>query len=238
MTLLDLYKHFIAWIFSQPPTLRFYFLFGFFVELFPLVVIGLGLKKWKRLTLGTLFFIGFLIAEVLFNEYSNYYGFVSDQPNLALYYINSFLQSVFILATFWCFFQKRIERIITVLLWCLCLVLLRIDFLWVSGEGYNYLSQFSVNIIITGLSFYYFFTNFPRQDVSNQRFKETELIISAALVMQFFFKTINIFLEKFLLETQYNTILNIQTRNVNAFFSLLALLIYAYAFHKFKANEA
>lgn len=237
MTPYEFYEHFVEEILSLPPPLRFHFLFGIFVEFFPLVPILVGVAKWKNLTLGIKFFIGFLVAEVLFSGLTNYYLFVLDQKNLHLYYINSFLQSVFILTAFWYFLKKRSERIIILSLWCLCLALLVIDFVFVSKKD-NYFSQFFINLIILGLSFYYFFTNFPHNDFKKNQFNETELILSAALVLQFFSKSVTIFLEKFLLETQSNLHLVLQVRNVNAYFVLLSLWIYSYAFYKLKINEA
>lgn len=217
--------------------LKFYFGFGLFVEYVPILPMLLGIKKWKGLPTGIKFFVGFLVAEVLFNGLTDYYLFALHRKTLFLFYINSFLQSSFVLAMFWCLFKTKREQNSTFNLWCLSFALLVIDFLFVSKMDYNYFSQFCINLLISGLSFYYFYTTFPTTNLKKYLPNETELIISAALVLQFFFKIVNIFLEKFLLETQYNAILNIQTRNVNAYFTLLALLIYAYAFYKFKANE-
>ena len=218
--------------------LKFYYGFGLFVEYVPLLPIILGIKKWKSLHTGVRFFIGFLIAEVLFNSLTDYYLFALNRPTLFLFYINSFFQSSFILAMFWYLFKKNTKQIFAFYFWCVCVAMLVIDFLFVSKIDYNYLSQFCINLIITSFSLYFFYIIILTVNFKKHQSNEMELIISVALGAQFFFKTINIFLEKFLLETQYNTILAIQTRNVNALFSLLALLIYAYAFHKFKANES
>lgn len=217
--------------------LNFYHWFGLFMESFPLVPILLGLRKWRKLSLGFRYFLGFLITEFSLNCITNYYIFALHRGNLFLFYFYSFFQSLFILLAFWHFFNKKIERDFTLYFFFFSVILLIFDFMFVSKMDYNYLSNFCINLIISVFSFYYFFTTFPKDKFKKVHSDETELIISAALVLQFFVRTINIFLEKFMLETQNNSFLIIQTRNIYAYFMLLALLIYTYAFYTFKTHE-
>ena len=217
--------------------LKFYQWFGVFVESFLLVPIFFGIKKWVKLSVGLHFFIGFLIAEFLLNCISNFYIFELHKSNLFLFYFYSFFQSTFILSAFYQMLKNRNDRIIATVLWFISLTVLVYDFLFVSKIDYNYLSNFCINFIITVLSSYYFFSTFSKNQFKKHKTNDRELIISAGLILQFFVRTINIFLEKFMLETQYNGLLSIQTRNVYAYFMLFALLIYTYAFYTNKVNE-
>lgn len=217
--------------------LKFYQFFGVFVESFLLIPIFFGIKKWTKLSMGLHFFIGFLIVEFLLNCISNFYIFVLHKSNLFLFYFYSFFQSTFILSAFYQLLKKKNEQIITSGLWFVSLAVLVYDFLFVSKMDYNYLSNFCINFIISVLSSFYFFSTFSRNQFKRHQSNDTELIISAALILQFFVRTINVFLEKFMLETQYNGLLSIQTRNVYAYFMLFALLIYTYAFYTNKVNE-
>ena len=217
--------------------LKFYYIFGIFVESFPLVPIILGAKKWRQLTLGIKLFIGFLVAEFLLNCLTDYYHFVLHRSNLFLFYFYSFFQSTFILSAFIYFFRNRVEKIYVICLWILGVFFLISDFLFVSKINYNYLSNFCINLIIAGVALYYFITTVKVDNTKRRQQKEVQLVISAAVTLQFFVKLVNIFIEKYLLETQYNTFLTIQTRNVYAYFMLLSLIIYTYAFDKFKADE-
>ncbi len=217
--------------------LKFYFYFGVFIETLPLLPIFFGLRKWSILSLGVRFILLFLISEFLLNCLTNYYLFYLDRNNLTLFYFYSFFQSSFILFGFYNLTLNKNVRLSIIILWVLSVSLLIFDFLFISKIGYNYVSNFCVNLIISGLSFYYFYITFTKSPLIKSLIEETMLILSTALILQFFIRAINIFIEKNMLETQNNAFLVIQTRNVYSYFMLIALIIYTYAFYNLKVNE-
>ena len=217
--------------------LKFYFWFGVFVELFPIIPIIVSLQKWQRLTIGIRFFILFLVSEFLINCVSNYYLFVLHISNLFLFYFYPFFQNIFILTTFWHFFKRRWEQILSICLIFLSNILIILDFTFISKIGYNYLSNFGIDITITLISFYYVYSYFPHNSFNKSLTNKTKLIISTTIVLQFFIKTINIFVEKNLLESQFNGFVISQTRNIYAYFMLFCLLLYTYAINNVRKDE-
>jgi len=215
---------------------KFYFWFAVFVESFPIVPIFLAFKKWKVLPVIIKFFIGFLAADLLLNLVGDYFYYL-QRHNLFLNYLYSLFQSVFILLAFWSFVKRKAEQLLILSLLLLNIVLLIIDFLFISKIGSNYISGFYINLVICFVSVYYFFKGFVNTKYQKKIPNDFFLTLSLILALQFFIKTIDIFLGKYLMETQVNAFLWMQVRNVYSYFMLFSLIIYTYVLYNFRTNE-
>ena len=213
---------------------RFYIWFAVFVELFPLVPFLVGVQKWKVIPLGLRYFLGFLLADFIINLVSNYL-FLIRINNHFLYYLYSFQYSIFLLPSLRQLSRYRAERLIITILIAFSLLILIIDFFFISKIGTNYLSGLLINFFIFLISIYFSAKEFGKNGKSgtNDLFLNITLILS----LQFFIKSIETFLGKYLLETQTNAFTWIQARNLYSYFMLFSLIAYTYVFSIYKTDE-
>ena len=213
---------------------KFYVGFAVFVELFPIVPFLVGIQKWKIASPGIRLFFGFLLADFLINLVSNYL-FLLLVTNHFLYYFYSFQYTIFLFPALFYFFKNRKERLIIVILLGISLLLLTVDFLFISKIGINYVSGSFINFIIFLISIYYSSKEFGKND--KKSINEILLNLALILSLQFFIKSIETFLGKYLLETQTNSFLWTQVRNVYSYFMLFSLIAYTYFFSILKTDE-
>lgn len=216
---------------------KFYDLFVTIVETFPVVPIFLGLRRWKLLSVGMIFFLGFFMADLILNKIGDYYYYVLRRNNLFLHYYYSLFQGCFILLSFFHFFKQKIEKLIVLFLAALCILLILVDFLYISGIDFNYISGPSIDLIIFCVSIFYFSNNIIDSNVKFSITKEFYLKISLILSLQFFIKFIDAFLEKYLLEAQNNAFLWLQVKDIYYYFMLFCLVMYSYIMYNIKNYE-
>lgn len=214
---------------------KFYFYFGISVELFIFFPILFAVCKWRHISLGIKFVVFFLVSELLINIVS-YYFYFTGSYNLFLNYFYSFFQLVFMFLAFYQLLTKHFVRIIVYLSFIICLVSLIIDYSNILKVSYNSFSGILISVIITIFSGYYFATNILQVE-SNKTpiFTETNIRISLIMTLQFFIKSLNIFLEKIYFDTQNNPFLLIQMRNIYYYFMLVCLILYCTSFRNIKS---
>lgn len=216
---------------------KFYDLFVTIVESFPIIPIIIGLIKWKRLPVGIKYFMGFLLTDLIINKIGDYYYYILHRNNLFLHYYYSLFQSTFILLSFYFFLKEKIEKKTLTILYIFCLFLLIIDFLFISKINYNHFSGPIINFIILSICVYYFSKNIFYENDNSKQIMVTSLNLSLVILLQFFVKFIDTFLEKYLLEAQNNAFLWLQIKDIYYYFMLLCLIMYSYIFYKIKFYE-
>ena len=215
---------------------KFYLSFSIFVESFPLIPIIFGLRKWKYLSRGLKFFMGFLGSELILNCISYYYFFFIGN-NLILDYLYSFFQASFLLLLYTEFFKTKLEEIIIFLLLLSSIIVLVIDWVLNIEKNDNYTSALFINSFIALTSGYYFSKNIFLNKKDDFMSSDLKLLFSLLLTFQFFIKALDIFLEKNLLETLSNAFLWVHLRNIYSYFMLISLLIYSYLLQKVESND-
>lgn len=113
-------------------------------------------------------------------------------------------------------------------------LLLVIDFFTSKTQSINYFSGIFINIVILIVSLFYF-NKYSK--VNNQANFIITIFSIAATILLFFIKIIDVFLTKFLLETQSNTLLWLDEKTVYYYFLLFSWVIYTYAFVSFRKYE-
>lgn len=216
---------------------KFYVLFGIFVESFPIIPIAFAARKWKQLPITLRLFSGFLAADLILNLVSDYFYYF-QHFNLFLNYFYSFFQGTFIMTMFWYFLRSKMDRYFILLMILLNTSLLVVDFVFISKMNTNYLSGLFTNTSLFLISLYIFSKEaikvIPVKIIQN----EILLTLTLTLSIQFFIKTIEIFLSKYLMETTTNAFLWIQVRNIYSYVMLICLCVYTYTIYNIKTNES
>lgn len=183
------------------------------------------------------FFLFYLIAEFVIYLISDYY-YYKRQNNLFLQYYSSFFNSSLLILMFYNLFKKNYEKTTLRLMFIINITLLFVDYEFFSkNKGYNYLSGFFINLVILLISIYFFQKELKIIKENNVLQNGTTLVISLVIILQFFIKLIDIFLQKFLLETQNYAIIILQEKNIFSYFMLFSLIFYTYAFYNIKISE-
>lgn len=215
---------------------KFYLGFSIFVESFPLIPIIFGLRKWRYLSIGLRLFVGFLVSELILNGISYYYYYFIGN-NLILGYLYSFFQASFLSLLYIEFSEIKLEKKIIFFLLLLSLTILVMDWILNIEKNDNYISALIINSFITLTSGYYFSKNIFSNKKDDFMDSDMKLLFSLILTFQFFIKTLDIFLEKNLLETLNNVFLWVHLRDIYSYFMLISLLIHSYLLQKIKSNE-
>lgn len=182
---------------------KFYYYFGLFVEIFPIMPLVIGIRKWRLLPNAIKVLLFFLFTELILNLISDYFLF-NRINNLFLSYFYSFFQVTFILIYFMQISSDKKEKFIISFFIFVSYLLLVIDFFTSKTQSINYFSGIFINIVILIVSLFYF-NKYSK--VNNQANFIITIFSIAATILLFFIKIIDVFLTKFLLETQSNTLL-------------------------------
>lgn len=206
--------------------------FSILVELCPIIPIFYAFRNVKYWNNGIIFFILFLLGELLISILGDYY-ILNSKNNLFLYHFYAFSRCTFIFFMYNSFFKnKKSVFLFTILFILLIYIFLDYTYLSKTHYSYNYLSGSIISIIITLISAYYFSINVAKNKSSN--LEDFYLVISLVLTLQFFITSLNFILEKFLLDTLNNIMLWVQMKNIYYYFMLLCFIIYANAFKNIK----
>ena len=215
---------------------KFYIWLLVFVESFPVVTFFFGLRKWKKLSPGIKLFLGYIAADLLLNLLSYYFYYIKHST-LSLFYFRAFFQCTFLLLAFREFSIEKIEKNIMFSLSVAGSLLLLAEFFLVSEAGYSYIPCFWINLTIFITSVYYFSKKIININKGKDTFDEIHLTITLIISLQFFIKTVEAFLIKYLLETQSNSFLWTQIDVIKCYLMLFCLVMYTYAFYNLGKNE-
>lgn len=212
---------------------KFYYYFGLFVEVAPIIPFIIGLLKWQLLPNAIKTLICFLFFELILNLISDYFLF-NRINNLFLSYFYSFFQITFTLIYFTQISTNKEEKIIILSLIFISYSLLILEFFTSNTKFGNYFSGIFVDIAILMVSLFYFHKHLK---VSNHTNSTITVFSIAATILLYFIRIIDIFLSKYLLETQSNTLLWLDEKTIYYYFLLFSWVIYSYALISFRKYE-
>jgi len=206
---------------------NFYKGFAQSVEFLFVVPLCFGLWKWNTLEKGMQWIVVLLFCELLINIISFYYNSVLHKNTLFLSYYYSFCWLVTLLGFFYLISGRK--GLLSGVLIAGLLSLGYEYYLFGGNGGMNYYSGLMINFLIFLLSCSYFFNS-----LNNQHTSTSVVLILLALVIQFFTRTVDIFLKKYLLDSPYYTILWYYETIIYYYVMLLSLVIYSVAFYSLK----
>jgi hypothetical protein len=214
---------------------RFYIWFGLFVELSPLFPLIMGITKWQILSMELRYFLLFLFSELLFYVVQDYL-FYYQINNLFLYYFNSFFQNLFVLSYFYLIFVSKKEKRITLFLIVFGIIISIIDFLFISKMGNNYFAGYMIDLVLFITGSYYLKT-YSLKISTNSFLQNANLLIVVAIIMQFFVKMIDIFLQRYFIETQNFGIVWLNEKIIYYYFMFFAFCVYTYIYYSMSNDK-
>lgn len=201
-------------------------------DLLYIVPILIAYTKFKKLSIGQKWFVGYLLVYFSINIISDIMVFCFNTKNLFLWYFYSLADLVFTFQTYRYFFQNQLKIKYLIILFSIGLGSLLLDLFWLTGfaNEENYFSESVISLCIFVVSLYYL-VNLLSKNIKENVFNELNLFIALCLMVQFFLKAVLKFLSKYLFETESNYYTIVQYVNFFNFFNIITLLIVSWAFH-------